>query len=89
MLCSFLAVAALSLQMRPDAEVVAALYPPWWSEQQVLLAAASADAAIVRLTSATGIVVVRPDQRQGLAKLRGSGAWFLLDPQAVAACLRS
>jgi hypothetical protein len=88
LLGSFVAVASLSLQTRNDAEVVAVLYPPWWSERQMMLAVASADAAFVRLTSATGLVVVRYDQHQGLSKLHRSGAVLLMNPQAIAACMR-
>jgi hypothetical protein len=83
---SFVAVAALSLQVRPGAEVVALAFPPWWSARQVFLATASADAAIVRVTAVPAILVVRPDQHDGLKRLREAGAWIAIDPQAIAAC---
>jgi hypothetical protein len=84
---SWVAIAALSLQIRPGAEIVAVAFPPWWSSQEAFLAAASADAAIVRLTAIPSLLVVRPDQRDGLARLRRAGAWLALDPRAIAACL--
>lgn len=87
LVASFIAIAALSLQVRPGAEVLAVAFPPWWSAQQVLLAAASANAAIVRMTAVPAILVVRPDDRDGLARLRQAGVWLAMDPQAVAACL--
>ncbi len=87
LVASFIAIAGLSLQIRPGAEVVAVAFPPWWSAQQVLLAAASANAAIVRMTAVPAILVVRPDDRDGLARLREAGVWLAMDPQAVAACL--
>jgi hypothetical protein len=83
---SFIAIASLSLQIRPGAEVVAVAFPPWWSAQQVLLAAASANAAIVRMTAIPAILVVRPDDRDGLTRLREAGVWLAIDPQAIAAC---
>jgi hypothetical protein len=83
---SFVAIAALSLQARPGAEVVAVAFPPWWSTQQAVLAAASAGAAIVRLTWVPALLVVRPEEQEGLARLREAGAWLAMDPQAVAAC---
>jgi hypothetical protein len=83
---SFIAIAALSLQVRPGAEIVAVVFPPWWSAQQVFLAAASANAAIVRMTAIPAILVVRPDGRDGLTRLREAGVWFAADPRAVAAC---
>src|SRR5713226_6157262 len=63
LLVSVGAVAALSLKVRPGAEVVAVAFPPWWSSRQIFEAAASAHAAIVRTTAITAILVVRPDER--------------------------
>lgn len=86
LIASFIAIAALSLQVRPGAEAVAVAFPPWWCAQQVLLAAASASAAIVRLTAIPSLLVVRPDDHDGLVRLRSAGAWLTMDPQAIAAC---
>jgi hypothetical protein len=86
LLTSFIAVAALSLQARPGLEVVAVAFPPWWTSQQVFEATASADAAIVRTTAITAILVVRPDAREGVTRLREAGAWLTIDPQAIAGC---
>jgi hypothetical protein len=87
LVASFVAVATLSLQVRPGTEIVAVAFPPWWSAEQAFLAAASADAAIVRITALPSVLVVRPDQHDGLARLREAGAWLAIDPQAIAACL--
>ena len=73
---SWFAIAALSLQIRPGAEVVAVVFPPWWNAQEVFLASASADAAIVRMTAVPFLLVVRPDLRDGLTRLRKAGAWL-------------
>jgi hypothetical protein len=86
LIVSWVAIAALAFQARPGAEIVAVAFPPWWSTQQVLLAAASADAAIVRTTALSAILVVRPNNHDGLARLRDAGAWLAIDPQAIAAC---
>jgi hypothetical protein len=86
LVASWFAIAALSLQIRPGAEVVAVAFPPWWSAQEVFLASASADAAIVRMTAVPFLLVVRPDLRDGLTRLRKAGAWLAMDPQAIAAC---
>jgi hypothetical protein len=83
---SWIAIAALALQIRPGAEVVAVAFPPWWSARQVFLAAASANAEIVRMTAIPALLVVRPDDHDGLARLRQAGVWLAVDPQAVAAC---
>jgi hypothetical protein len=87
LIASFVGMAAMSLQVRPDAEIVAVAFPPWWSAQRIFTAAASANAAIVRITLIPSILVVQPDRSDGLARLRESGAWFAIDPQAIAACL--
>jgi hypothetical protein len=86
LLASFVAVAALSLQVRPGTEIVAVAFPPWWSNEQAFQAAASADAAIVRMTAIPSLLVVRPDQHDGLTRLRKAGAWLTMDPRAIAAC---
>lgn len=86
LLVSWIAVTALSLQVRAGAEVVAVAFPPWWSAQQVFLATASADAAIVRTSALTSILIVRPDDSNGLTRLRDAGVWLAVDPQAIAAC---
>ncbi len=87
LVASFLAVATLSLQVRPGAEIVAVAFPPWWGTERAFLAAASADAAIVRMTAIPSVLVVRPDRPDGLARLRKAGVWLAVDPQAIAACL--
>jgi hypothetical protein len=87
LLASVVAVAALSLQVRPGTEIVAVAFPPWWSTERALLAAASADAAIVRMTAVPSLLVVRPDQQDGLTRLRNAGVWLAMDPQAIAACV--
>jgi hypothetical protein len=87
LLTSWIFIAALSFQIRPDTEVVAVVFPPWWSTQDAMLAAASANAEIVRTTAIPAIVVVRPENPAGLTRLREAGAWFAIDPRAIAACL--
>jgi hypothetical protein len=84
-----MAIAAVSLQVRPGAEIVAVAFPPWWSSQQIFEAAASANAAIVRTTAISAVLVVRPDDHEGLARLRQAGAWLTIDPQAIAACFNN
>jgi hypothetical protein len=89
LLVSVGAVAALSLKVRPGAEVVAVAFPPWWSSRQIFEAAASAHAAIVRTTAVTAILVVRPGDGEGLPRLRQAGAWLMIDPQAIAGCFNT
>jgi hypothetical protein len=84
---SWIAIAAVSLQVRADAEVVAVAFPLWWNAQHAFEAAASANAKIVRTTAIPAILIVRPDDLSGLDRLRKAGVWLAMDPRAVAACL--
>src|SRR5579871_6029197 len=86
LIVSFIAITALSLQVRPGAEGVAVAFPPWWNSQRAFLASASADASIVRTTAVPSLLVVRPDRRDGLTRLREAGVWLVVDPQAITAC---
>jgi hypothetical protein len=88
LVASWIAITALSMQVRAGAPVVAVAFPPWWNAQQALLAAASANAAIVRMTVVPALLVVRPDDHDGVARLRKAGVWLTMDPQAIAACFR-
>ncbi len=86
LVAGFIGVAGLSLQVRPGAEVVAVVFPPWWSTQEIFAAAVSANAAIVRMTAIPSILVVQPDSHDGLTRLREFGVWLTIDPRAIAAC---
>jgi hypothetical protein len=88
LLVSFFTVAGLSLQARPDAQIVAVAFPPWWTSRDSFAAAALADAEIVRTTAIPAVLVVKPDIHEGLIRLRKAGAWLTLDPQAIAACFK-
>ena len=87
LLVSSVVIASLSLQARAGMDTVAAIFPPWWSSQQAMEAAAAADASVIRTGMIPAIMVVQPARDGGLTKLHAAGAWFTVDPQAVAACL--
>jgi hypothetical protein len=87
LISSWIAITAFSLQIRTDAEVVAVAFPPWWDAQRAFQAAASANATIVRTTAIPSVLIVRPDERGGMDRLREAGAWFAADPRTIAACL--
>ena len=86
LVAGWIALAILTLQVRPGATIVAVVFPPWWSAQQVFEAAGSAQAAIVGATALPTLLVVRPDDHDGLTRLHVAGAWFVLDAQAESAC---
>jgi hypothetical protein len=86
LVAGWIIIAILTLQVRPGATVVAVMFPPWWSAQQAFLAAGSAQAAIVGPTALPTLLVVRPDDHDGLSRLHDAGAWFVMDAKAVSAC---
>ena len=86
LVAGWITLAILTLQVRPGATVVAVAFPAWWSTQQVFQAAGSARASIVRATALPTLLVVRPDDHDGLTRLHEAGAWFVMDAQAVSAC---
>jgi hypothetical protein len=87
LLTSVVVVATFSFQVRPGTEIVAVAFPPWWTVQHSFSAAASAGADIVRTTAIPSLLVVKPESRDGLFRLREAGALLTLDPQAIAACV--
>ena len=38
------------------------------------------------MTAVPSLLVVRPDDQDGLTRLRQAGVWLTMDPQAIAAC---
>jgi len=80
---------AFAYRSPPGADVVAVAFPPWWSDARVFGAVSSASASVVRETAFSSMLVIKLSPVDGLSRLRQSGVWLTLDPQAVAACLRS
>lgn len=80
---------ALAYRSPPGADVVAVAFPPWWSDARVFSAVSSADATVVRETAFSSLLVIKLSPMDGLSRLRQTGGWLTLDPQAVAACLKS
>jgi hypothetical protein len=86
---SFVATTAVAL--RPSEAVgapVAAVFPPWWDGDRAIAAAAAADATIVREGAWSNILVLTSTSGDFAARLHAAGAWLLLDPKALASCLK-
>ena len=89
LLVSFLGTAWIGL--RPSSgigEPVAALFPPWWGAERVFAAAASAGGAIVREGAWPSILVLTAADGDFADRLHAAGAWLLLNPKALDACLK-
>jgi hypothetical protein len=89
LLVSFLGTATLGLWPSGAAGApIAAVFPPWWSAERSFAAAASAGGAIVREGAWSNILVVMPGDGDFAHRLQAAGAWLLLDPRALDACLK-
>lgn len=70
----------------PGSTMVAAVFPPWWSAEHAY-AAAGAVGRVRSLGAFASVVLVQLDSGAGAARLRESGAWFLLQPELLGGCL--
>ncbi len=75
------------MRPKPDAAVVAMVFPPWWSGSEALSAVAATHAAIIRTGIIPTILVIRPAADDGLALLYKAGALLAIDPLALGGCL--
>jgi hypothetical protein len=88
LLVSFVGTAGLSLLPSDAVDApIAAVFPPWWSAERSFAAAASGG-AIVREGAWSNILVVKPADGDAASRLYAAGAWLLVDPKALDACLK-
>ncbi len=87
LLVSWLWITAVTLRVGPGDNVVAVVFPPWWTTERSFAAAASAEASIVRVGGFSPVLVVQPAAVNGLERLYRAGAWLLVNPTGVGACL--
>lgn len=88
LLASLTITGLYAIGVKPGAETVVAVYPPWWSDQQVYSAVAMADVSIVRVAPIRNLIVVRPNERGDFGRLSRSGTILLVDAIAASACIR-
>ncbi len=84
---AFIAAAVMALAPRDPANGVAVVFAPWTGADVVLSRAVEARARFVRFGGASFIAVVIPDDAGYQDRVLNAGAWLVLDPQALAACL--
>lgn len=85
---SLYGAARIGLKPRDPASGVGVVFAPWVSESSALSRATTAGARFVRFGGLPFIVVVVPDAPDYVARISGEGALLVVDPQALAACLR-
>lgn len=84
---AFIASAVMALGPRDPTSGVAVVFAPWVGADAALSRAVEAKARFVRFGGASFLVVVVPDDADYQTRVLNAGAWLVLDPQALAACL--
>lgn len=85
---SLYGVARLGLKPHDPATGVGVVFAPWVSETAAVNRATAAGARFVRFGGLPFIVVVVPEASDYVARISSEGAFLVVDPQALAACLR-
>ncbi len=96
----YLALAALSvgvlcltaratLSPRDPQSGAAVVFPPWTAPETAMAHATGAGARFVRFGGYGFIAVVKAEDSNYTARAMASGAWLVVDPQLLAACLSS
>jgi hypothetical protein len=67
---------------------VAVFFPFWWDVDRSFLAAVAAGGVVVREGAVSSLLVTQSSEPGFRRKLQAAGAWLLLDPKAIAACLK-
>jgi hypothetical protein len=81
------ATARVSLAARDPARGVAVVYAPWTSSEATFTRTINAGARFVRFGGTSFIAVAYPDDPDYPARAFAAGAWLVLDPKVLAACL--
>lgn len=64
------------------------MFAPWTAPATAMVSAVEAGARFVRFGGFGFVAVVAPDDRNYTARAMASGAWLVVDPQLLAACLK-
>jgi hypothetical protein len=73
--------------LRPDAQTVAVIFPPWWPPSAALAAAAQ-NGRIIGAGAAPGLLIVHADAPGLAIALRRAGALLIFNPLAAGGCGR-
>lgn len=81
------ATARLGLQPRDNTSGVAVIFAPWTTPEAALLRSVEAGAHFVRFGALPFISIVVPTDSNYSSRILGAGAWLVVDPQDITACL--
>jgi len=79
--------ARVALTPRTPELGVALIFAPWTTPEQTLARTVEAGARFVRFGGPGFVAVAITDDRDYPARARAAGAWLIVDPKIVAACL--
>jgi hypothetical protein len=79
--------ARIGLAPRDPAKGVAVIFAPWTAADQALSRAVENGGRFVRYGGLPFIAIVVPDNTQYSQRTLDAGAWLIVDPQKLAACL--
>jgi hypothetical protein len=85
---SLIAILRIGLVPNNPASGVAVVYAPWTAANATMVRAVSAGARFVRFGGFQFIAVVMPERPDYVEQVMKGPAWLVVDPQALAACLR-
>ena len=86
-LFSTIAVARIGLEPRDPSRGVGVIFAPWTDEATALSRAVAAGGRLVRFDGPSFIVVVEPESADYVRRIKDGGAWLVVDPKILAACL--
>jgi hypothetical protein len=81
------AIARLSFMPLDPNSGVAVIFAPWIEPQDALTRAVGAGGRFLRFGGFSFITVIVPDDPDYGSRVLAAGAWFVVDPNVLAACL--
>jgi hypothetical protein len=79
--------ARTSLVPRAPEQGVAVVFAPWTASEVAMTRTVEAGASFVRFGGVGFVTVAIPDDREYPARALARGAWLVVDPKIIAACL--
>jgi hypothetical protein len=86
---SSIAILRIGLVPNNPTAGVAVIYAPWTAANETMVQAVGVGARFVRFGGFQFIAVVMPERPDYVDQVMKGSAWLVVDPQALAACLRS
>ena len=84
---AFFVTASTALTPQHPDRGVAVVFAPWTTPEAALARTVEAGARFVRFGGPKFVAIAIPDDPGYAARVFAAGAWFVVDPQAIAACL--